>query len=57
MVVIFAWTEPYLCSFVNPVASALDLEDFRRPVRMCSSTSMVNKEKSTWKRSKRKVEL
>lgn len=30
MVVIFAWTEPYLCSFVNPIASALNLEDFRR---------------------------
>lgn len=27
MVVSFAWTEPYLCSFVNPIASALD---FRR---------------------------
>lgn len=30
MIVIFAWTEPYLCFFVNPIASSLDLEDFRR---------------------------
>lgn len=30
MLVIFAWTESYSCSFVNPIASALDLEDFRR---------------------------